>query len=393
MIRRFVYMFDKMAVVFIFGLVIYIPFFLGLLQKDQISSAIEQRNLTKIPALPSSKNSIKNYPEAFNLYYADHFGLREQMTALYFSIMHSLGAQNSISNVTFGQDGWMFLGNIKPGSEKYMDPMGDAINKNLFSNQQLKEFADSIMAIKNWLKKKGIKYIYVIAPNKHTIYFDKMPKYISKQNKYSATDQLVAYLKEHTDVIVVDLRQALVEEKKKHQVYFKSDTHWTFYGANAAQFEMMKKVELLFPGQIKPKVLNDEQFVFQSKTDGDLTKYAKAGVVVEELALPVFDEKIGCQLVKENPGHSGVTPHTFLCANKTLNTVIFRDSFFNYLQTYIARYFRRSTYIMGKINYQALEKYVVQENPDIVIEEVVEREFPYLPTDEFVKTYLTQDFN
>jgi hypothetical protein len=384
--KRFAYKVDKILLLVVFGLAIYTPLIIGIFQEDELSSIIELRQLATFPTLPESKKEIKKFPEAFNVYYSDHFGLREQFIEAYYSLIYKLGTQYSVSGVTFGQDGWMFLGSIKPSVQKYDDPMGDAINKNLFSEKQLEDFARSIMAIKNWLNKRGIEYIYVIAPNKHTIYFEKMPAYFAKQNKESATDQLVTYLKENTDVIVVDLRQTLFDEKKNHQVYFKSDTHWNFYGANVAQFEIMKKIEKLFPEQIKPVFLTDKQFVMQTTNNGDLMQYAKTGVIVEELAKPVFNTTAACTPVNETPNATGVMTHTFICSNQKLNAVIFRDSFFNYLQPYIARHFQRSTYITDKVNFQTLQKYVALEKPDIIIDQVLERDFPYQPSEEFLLT-------
>lgn len=384
--KRFAYKVDKILLVFIFGLAIYTPLFVGIFQQDLLSSTVEKRQLATFPTLPDSIKGINEFPDAFNNYYSDHFGLRERFTETYFSLIYRLGTQYFSTYVTFGKNGWMFLGNIKPGFQKHEDPMGDAINKNLFSEKQLEDFAHSIMAIKNWLKNKGIGYIYVIAPNKHTIYFENMPNYIVKQNKESATDQLISYLKKHTDVIVVDLRQALFEEKKKHQVYFKSDTHWNYYGANAAQFEIMKKIEAFFPEDIKPVLVNDKHFTMKSKIDGDLSHFAKTGLIVEELATPVFNATEVCSPVKEDNSTTNVMAHTFICANQKLNAVIFRDSFFSYLQPFIARYFQRSTYITDKVNFQTLQKYVDLEKPDIIIDQVLERDFPYQPSEEFLLT-------
>ncbi|MDQ7073508.1 MAG: hypothetical protein Q9N32_08785 [Gammaproteobacteria bacterium] len=191
--------------------------------------------------------------------------------------------------MTIGQDGWLFLGSIRPGPQKHKDPMGDAMNINLFTEDQLEEFAHSIMTIKNWLNSRGIEYVYVIAPNKHTIYFEKLPKYITKKNDKSATDQLVTYLKEHTDVHVVDLRQALFDEKLRHPVYFlKTDSHWNQYGANRAQFEIMKEIQTFFPEQVSPFLLNNEHFKQASNGGGDLVALANVEHVVEEEPQPII---------------------------------------------------------------------------------------------------------
>lgn len=375
--ERILYTVDKLILIFIFGCVIYIPLLVGVIQEDKMISRVEKRNLNKLPSIPESIQEFVKYPEAFNLYYSDHFGFREFFTKKYFKLKNKFSNSSSVDDVTFGQDGWLFLGSVKPGYHKLADPMGDAINMNLFSEQDLEGFAKSIMIIKNWLKKRGIEYIYVIAPNKHTIYFEKLPKYISKLNNESSTDQLVSYLQKNTDVIVVDLRKALLEEKKKHQVYFKTDTHWNHYGANVAQFEIINKIKNLFPPEkLTPVLLNDNQFNILTKK-GDLAELAKIENSLEDTPQPIFENT--CIPVNEQPKAIGTETYTIRCDTQTLNAVIFRDSFFTALQPYFSRYFYRSTYVWKSMNYHSLVKYVEQEQPDIVIDEVIERAFPYIP--------------
>jgi hypothetical protein len=233
------------------------------------------------------------------------------------------------------------------------------------------------MTIKNWLSNKGIEYVYVIAPNKHTIYFEKLPKYITKLNRESATDQLLRYLQKNTDVMVVDLRKTLLDEKNKHQVYFKTDTHWNHYGANVAQFKIMSKIKPLFPAEkLTPVLLNDNQFNIVT-TKGDLAEMAKIENSVEDAPQPVFANT--CTPVNEQPKAESTETYTMLCDTQKLNAVIFGDSFFLALQPYFSRRFYRSTYIWEAMNYNSLAKYVEQEQPDIVIDEMIERGFPYIP--------------
>lgn len=80
--------------------------------------------------------------------------------------------------------------------------------------------------------------------------------------------------------------------------------------------------------------------------------------------------------------------HTMVCNTQELNAVIFRDSFFVALKPYFSRQFYRSTYIWEKINSKSLIKYIEQEAPDIVIEEVVERSLPYTPSGALFKVLI-----
>jgi len=378
--KRALHKLDKTILALIFCFSIYTPFLAGVIQDDKIVSSVEKRNLTKFPIPPKSLKSLREYPENFNDYYSDHFGYREKFVKEYFKIINKFGVKKSVDDVTIGQEGWLFLGNIKAGYKRHNDPIGDAMNVNLFTEYQLKEFAKAIMDIKDWLGNRGINYIYVIAPNKHTIYSEYLPRHISKKNNKSSTDQLVEYLQEHTDVNVLDLRQALLDEKKKHPVYFKTDTHWNMYGANVAQFELMKKIKPFFPKLIHPFLFPDHQFKIFPKGGGDLGGFANIENIKEDNPQPIF--QAGCSPVNETPDNNGRKTHTVVCDAQELNAVIFRDSFFSALQPYISRQFRRSTYIWEKINYNSLTKYVQQENPDIIIDEVIERSLPYIPSND-----------
>ncbi len=201
---------NNTLLIIIFGVIIYLPLIIGSIQDDKISSQIEKRNLATLPSIPENISELTKWPSAFNQYYADHFGLRELFTKAYFKIINKINTSSTSKDVTFGQDSWMFLGSIRPGYSSHGDPMGDVTNVNLYTKAELKEFAKSITQIKNWLAEKGIEYIFVISPNKHTIYFDKLPQYISKKNDYSAIDQLIYYLKSLTNIDVIDLRDALL---------------------------------------------------------------------------------------------------------------------------------------------------------------------------------------
>jgi alginate O-acetyltransferase complex protein AlgJ len=371
---------DKVLLILMFVVVIYCPFFLGMMQNDKVASVVEKRALAKHPAFPTSIAAINEYPEAFNTYYSDHFGYREEMTKMYFKIANMLGGPSSFDDVTVGKDGWLFFGSIKADRQRNNGPFGDAMNLNLYTQAELEAFASTLVALKGWLKERGVEYIYTIAPNKHSIYFEKMPDFITKINKESATDQLINYLKSKTDVTVVDLRPVLLKEKQRHQVYFKYDSHWNHYGANSVQFEILKAVKSLFPDKINPAKLNEDQFEVLEVDGGDLVGFVNLDGVREERPVPVFKED--CEPKREKRENSSETNFTMICQANPLNGVIFRDSFFTSVEPYLSRSFHRSTYLWERMNYDTLKKYVEQEKPDVVIDEVVERLLPYnLPAD------------
>lgn len=378
--NRISYKLNNTLLIIIFGLIIYLPLFIGVIQNDKISSQIEKRNLATRPSTPENISELIQWPSAFNQYYADHFGLRELFTKAYFKIINKINSSSTSKDVTLGQDNWLFLGSVKPGYSSHGDPMGDVTNINLYTKEELKKFAISITQVKNWLAKKGIEYIFVIAPNKHTIYFNKLPHYISKKNDSSAIDQLISYLESYTEIKVIDLRKALLEGKKRHQIYYKTDTHWNYMGANIAQFEIMKIIEKKFPGKISSTLLSSSQFKPSLYKSGDLAQLAKIENIKENDPQPIL--KNTCAQAYESTVFDFSQSYTTVCKKQQIKALVFGDSFFKHLQPYFSGKFKRVTYVPERINFKALKKYITIEKPDLVIDEVVERTFPYLPKTE-----------
>ncbi len=372
--ERFLCKLDSLVLTVVFCAAIFIPFLTGIIEKDKTVSEVEKRTLSQLPTEIKTINDIKAFPQLFESYYSDHFGLREWFLKYYKLAKYGIGDSPS-EDVTIGKNGWLFLGSIKKGYNRYADPFGDVQNMNLYSPQDLKKFAKYMAGLNAWLNDKGIKYMFIIAPNKHTIYFDQLPDYISRVNEKSATDQLVETLKKHTDVIVIDVRDQLIKAKMAHQLYPKTGTHWNHYAANIVQYEIMKEIEKLFPGRIQPEMeaLRDETI------DGEeLANFIGVHIFKEHEPQPVFEDAC-CMPEKDPPDAEGMTTHTLICKDQKLDAVIFRDSFFSALQPYFARKFRRSTYIWDRLGYSALKKYIALEKPDIVIEEWVERTLPFVP--------------
>ncbi|MCI5147939.1 MAG: hypothetical protein D3916_00765 [Candidatus Electrothrix sp. MAN1_4] len=375
--KRVFLVLEKILIIILFSTSIYLPFFVGIFAKDVEVSNAEKRKLSPCPNLPKSLQSIKDFPGLFEKYYADHFGLRNYLTKYYNFVKYKVGDSPS-EYVTIGKDGWLFLGSIKQESNAYLDPIGDYRNENLYSQENLHRFSERMTALKSWLNKRGIEYLFVIAPNKHTVYHDKLPSYITKVNKFSATDQLVGYLNKHTDVSVVDLRQELIQAKSKHQLYEKTGTHWNHYGANIAQYIIMLELEKLFPKQMQPQMMPLQDGMLTIKA---LRRMMGVPLLREQFPKPIFEEKT-CKPIRDPKGVMSRKLFTMICETQKFNAVIFRDSFFTLLQPYFSRKFKRSTYIWQKLNYSTLKKYTELEKPDVIIEEWVERKLPYTPKED-----------
>ncbi len=376
------------AIALIFCIALFGSFFIGALEKYKGVSEKQQEEASNVPEIPESEGDTKNLFKAYyqeikgflkplNAYYSKSSGLKIQLVEYYRSIKYFLGDSPSIT-VTVGEDGWLFLGSVKSGADYGMDPVGDYLGANLYSQKDLKRVGDYMTNLKSWLNAKGIEYLFVVAPNKHTIYSDKLPGYLSKVSEETATDQLYNYLKQHTSVSTVDLRSKLISEKKNRQLYHKTDTHWNYYGANIAQYEIISAIEKMFPGQIQPEMADIK--IGLTPANKDLERYMGLSLTPPTGNYPLSPVYEGaCTPIIEPPGATLYDTHAQICEGQKLNAVVFRDSFFFQLEPFFITKFKRSTYLWKDMDYPTLIKYIELEKPDIIIEEISERKLPYIP--------------
>lgn len=134
-----------------------------------------------------------------------------------------------------GKNGWMFY--------KADGVIDDYRGINHFSNEELEKIKTNLEERKKWLEGQGIEYYIMVAPNKHTIYSEYLPSNIVKYNQESRLDQLIKYLSKNSEIKIVDVRSALLNNKSQYILYKKNDTHWNSMGAFLAYEEMAKIFE------------------------------------------------------------------------------------------------------------------------------------------------------
>ena len=365
---------ESTMLIAIFLISLTLPLAVSIFQPDKKISIFEKRRLNQLPPIPRTIPHFLAFPERFDDYYADQFGFREMLGQFYYKIDRRLNSGKTLKNLTIGKDDWLFLGSNSPGFSRFNDPIGDYLNINRFTPDSLRDFGRSIEATHKFLENQGIRYLFVIAPNKHTIYPDKLPDSLVKQHPTSATDQLLAYLRESTKVTTIDLRPALRIARQEHEIYFRYDSHWNQYGANIAQYEIIKPLENWFPNSIRAQKLPWDRFKIQIKKGGDLATLAKQPDKTEKEPIPTFDTP--CDPFAETAQASRGQTQTVFCESAKHSVLIFRDSFFTALQPYVSRHFHRATYVWNRLHPALLKKHIADHKPDVVIEELVERLLP-----------------
>jgi len=130
-------------------------------------------------------------------------------------------------DVVVGVDNFLFLGN-RHGS--VIDKTRGAYKYNL---TDIHNWTDKLKKIQLWYENRGIKFVIVMAPNKHSVYKEKLPDWM-KYNGKTITDDIVK-LSHEKNINMLDLRNSLKASKKDNiLIYTKGESHWNNIGASIA---------------------------------------------------------------------------------------------------------------------------------------------------------------
>ena len=242
---------------------IYAPLIMTDFSTQTVWSSTEKRRLAERPALDLKPGTLATFPSRFEAYFNDHFGYRNLFIRRYNRIMKKYFAKSPVPNVLIGKNNWLFF--------TFSNLIDDFVGADPFTQEELETWRSNLEHKRNWLAKHGIRYLFVVAPNKQTIYPEYLPDYLQKDRGQSRLQQLLAYLKMHSDISILDLSAALNEEKKRHRIYYLTDTHWNDRGAYAAYRAIMDRV-----GQWFPEILLKQSKIIENKNipgpGGDLAK-------------------------------------------------------------------------------------------------------------------------
>lgn len=197
-------------------------------------SETENRTLAAFPS-PIDANGEFNtqFFSKFESWVADHSGFRDKMMLMYSYIMVKGFGLSSSDSVSFGTDGWMFYTNdrnLEVGTGTYK-----------LSEAELEQIAVNQQAISDYYSSIGKEYFLIFTPSKASVYTE----YTAGNNKLTETlmDQVTDYLKQNTDVKVINPKQAVIDGKSEGKLYLKTDTHWNQLGSYQAYKEILRQMK------------------------------------------------------------------------------------------------------------------------------------------------------
>jgi alginate O-acetyltransferase complex protein AlgJ len=360
--------FDNLLIAtFIIGL--FLPLVLTHNRKESIT---EKRKLADFPKLEWSQKALIKFPSQFELFFNDHFGLRDQLTQIY-SFYSILLKSSSNPKVLIGLEDWLFYVNPAEGNS-----LEDYRRNDPLTPEELRSWKIGLEEKHAWLKQQGIPYIFVVVPDKYSIYPEYMPEHIRQVGTQTRLDQLIEYMK-NSAVPVLDLRPALLKAKQQGQLFYKTDTHWNDFGAAIAQYEILRAIQKFYPN-LTPMNYSWQDFRLTEYNSGDIANMLNISYFLKEMVpelrkpLPICHRHI----VEKHPEDQMKATFFTDCLADAPRALIFRDSFFIALQPYISQHFAKTVYVWEWPDLNLIKKYQQSNQPNIVIEARVERHLKFI---------------
>lgn len=331
-----------------------------------------ERRLPAPPArLEATVDSVRSFPERFDAFYADTFGFREELVRGV-CLLRWFGLGLSPTPVMVrGRDGWAFF-----ADEHCLEVFRGTLP---LSPAELEGWARMLEDRRDRLAAHGVAYVYAIAPNKHTVYADRMPP---EQTVVGPTrlEQLLVHAAGRPDFPLLDLRPALAAERERDDpaagdfAYYPLGTHWQDRGAYAAYRALVARLaeQIAMPA---PLAREDCDYALEDGQGDSWARrmYLEGAIVQSKYGLtpraPRAVRRGGPRALRTRvPGGDGP------------RAVVLHDSFGNGLKPYLPESFSHATFLR---TYDFDLDEVLAERPEVVVEVVVERTLqtlsPWIP--------------
>lgn len=346
-----------LTILFLAGISVSILFWM--MGWNTTSAFIEKRSLAPFPKLELSRAAVEAFPQAFDAYFKDRFGLRNRLIRLHNSILVGLGVSPT-PRVTLGKQGWLYYQGHEPNKE---DPLSDFRGTRPLSETRLDRWRWTLDDQYEWFEEQGIRYLFVLVPGKPTIYPDFMQDRFNQVGP-RPIEQARAYLDRHAAAPFLDLTDVLRARKPKDMVFCRTDSHWNDLGAYLGCREIIKTLSKWFP-ELKPPEESDYN-VAPAWVDGDLARML-------DLQERFREEQPAMQY--RDPARRDALPADHLVkthlvggmgGNRLPRAVIYRDSFGERLVPHLAPYFSHAVYKWTSMGIDL--RLVRKVKPDVVLQ-------------------------
>ncbi len=360
----------------VFLCVVTAPLLVTAIQLGRGPGTPREESTARTPRPPHDVRTLIRWPGEFKWYFHERFGFRQSLIRTHGLLKVNGLHVSSNAKVLLGANDWLFL-----TSESVLDYQRHA---RPFSSDELARWVRTLEDRRAWLAERGIAYMVVIAPNKHSIYPEFLPQALASGARETRLDQLSRALSAGSDVRLINLRDSLLSARSSGsgRLFHKTDTHWNllgaWYGARAV-------VDALGPSLTRDSLGREPgELMRRISHGGDLARLL--GLASDRLETEVAPTDSPAPLVSSDGAPVRWKPLDVVSRKELIiesagpgtSAVIFRDSFGEALIPWLSPCFGRATW---RWEYGFDRQLIERERPDVVIQQLVERKLMTIAPD------------
>ena len=208
----------KYPTFFIFSILVILFTVIDIINSPNEFSELENRKLSQMPILSLKSYIDTSFSSDYEKYINDQFFLRDNWIDLKSRIEYLLGKREN-NDIIFGKENYLF--------KKFTT----------FNDEMLKNNLNSIITFTNNYNKE---VDFFIIPNSYAIYDELTPRYLPLVDQLSLINSINSYLssKSNDHINTINVAEELLKNKDDY-IYYKTDHHWTSYGAYLAYLKYM----------------------------------------------------------------------------------------------------------------------------------------------------------
>lgn len=342
----------KKIFIAIFMIIIIVPFLAMPFYKTDMS--VEKRYAKTFPQFYESGKINLGFFDELTEYFSDNFAFRQELATADAVMKSKVFSSSNNDKVIVGKNGWLY----------FNETMDDYLGRNMLSSRGIHNCTKVVELLQEGAKKKDCDFLFVVAPNKNSVYPQNMPSRFVKENEINNYKLLKEELADK-NINTVDLHKAFQENDTV--MYHKLDTHWNNEGAVYARNLMFNQLgkEYTDYENVEKSVENN----FVADLQGML--YPKQKKYDDNV---IYDKEHTYTYSNRVKSTEDMMIET-ACEGKENSVIMFRDSFGNALLPYIADEYQTG-YFTKSVPYDL--SLIDEYEADTVIIELVERHIPSL---------------
>ena len=317
--------FKKYPTFFVFSILVILFTVIDIINSPNEFSELENRKLSQMPILSLKSYIDTSFSSDYEKYINDQFFLRDNWIDLKSRIEYLLGKREN-NDIIFGKENYLF--------KKFTT----------FNDEMLKNNLNSIITFTNNYNKE---VDFFIIPNSYAIYDELTPRYLPLVDQLSLINSINSYLslKSSDHINTINVAEELLKNKDDY-IYYKTDHHWTSYGAYLAYLAYMDYLglEIVDINNLEKITINNFLGTYYNrskyfKADSDfITYYNILGLHIEidgkeQLSLMDLDKFKGSDKYSAflwgNNGLTKVINENISEERKGSSILIFKDSYAN----------------------------------------------------------------